>query len=365
MSFRGFVHDVLVSVARVDEPAATRPLPAWLVSLTRTSRAFSGGSNTVRERRVRPVRRRMPARGGLAVAMAVVVAMLVIPTAFAWGLRDSVYEPGGVGGPALSTASPPAVSVPPNPGFAPVYDTRIVIPGEDAGQPTVSGVDLRRPALRAAAKDLTVTARTTATTIRVGPAIRGASLAPAQSAPAACAQAIDRTPFPANNVFSAKRDLRFCLLLPPVSETDDLLVAITVEDVAAAGSITLRLTAWTVEAQFAFGTSVAAPRCATLSGTGTRPAGGEVALFIRAENSTDHYYERMVTFDTRDHWTATAVIGGPEDSGVAFVLSAVEVTAAEAAVLRSHDGSPYAVTTRPGRVLDEQRVIRTGDVGDC
>ncbi|HEV7709684.1 MAG TPA: hypothetical protein VGP16_15920 [Asanoa sp.] len=363
MSFRGFVHDVLVSVARVDEPVATRPLPAWLVSLTRTSHAFSGGSATVIER---PVRRRLPARGGLVLAMAVVVAMLVIPTAFAWVQRDSVYEPGGIGGPALSTASPPAVSVPPNPGFSLAYDTRLVIPGEDAGRQTVTGVDLRRPSLRTTANDLTVTARTTATTIRVGPKIRGAYLSPAHNGPAACAQAIDRAAFPADNVFSAKRDLRFCLLLPPADETDDLLVAFTVEDVAANGSITLRLTAWRVEARFTFATSGSAPRCTTLSGTGTRPTGGEIALFIRNVSAPyDYYYEGIVTFDPRDRWTATVVLGVQTKHQLRFVLSAVAVTAAEAAALRSNDGRPYAVSDLPGTILAEQQVVRTDDSGAC
>jgi hypothetical protein len=276
-----------------------------------------------------------------------------------------VYEPGGIGGPALSTASPPAVSVPPNPGFTLAYDTRMVIPGEDAGRQTVTGVDLRRPSLRATANDLTVTARTTATTIRVGPTIRGANLSRERNGPAACAQVIEHAAFGADSVFSAKRDLRFCLLLPSADETDDLLVAVTVEDVAADGSLTLRLTAWTVEARFTFATSGSAPRCTTLSGTGTRPAGGEIALFVRDASTPDYYYEGIVTFDTRDRWTATVVLGVPTKRHLRFVLSAVAVTAAEAAALRSNDGRPYAVSALPGPPLAEKQVFRTDDSDAC
>ncbi|GIF47980.1 hypothetical protein DFJ67_7478 [Asanoa ferruginea] len=387
MSVRDFVHDVLASVARVDEPftraSAARPLPAWLVSLTRTSRAFAGRSGAVggwpadlsaavtRDTPAfghtagRRVPLRMPARGGLAVAMAVVVAMLVVPTAFAWGLRDSVYEPGGVGGPALPTASPPQVDVPPDPGFQPKYDTRIVIPGADAGKPRTTHVDLHQGVIRAAARDLTVEARGTTTTITAARQIAGANLSPDQDQPADCLRAIEAAPFAGGQPVSGKRGGRFCLHLPATDESLSLVVHITVEDVGADGSLTLRLVAWTVTAPIAFSASTSLPMCATLTGTGTRPADGEVALFVRSAADLGYYYEQVVTFDVRGRWTATVRLGGPEDVGRAFVLAAVAVTPAEAAALQSTAGGPSAVPTLPGEVLAQRQVIRTADAGTC
>jgi hypothetical protein len=298
--------------------------------------------------------------------MAAVVAMLVVPTAFAWGLRDSVYEPGGVGGPALSTESPPPVSVPPDPGFSPKYDTRIVLPGADAGRPRTTRVDLREGVIRAGARDLTVEARGTTTTITAGRGIAGANLSPDQDEPADCLRAIEAAPFAGGKLVSGKRGGQFCLSLPATDESPGLIVLVTVEDVAADGSLTLRLVAWSVTVRFAFGASTSLPMCATLSGTGTRPADREVAIFVRAVATPRYYYEQVVRFDPRGRWTATVRLGGPEDIGTAFVVAAVTVTPAEATALRATAGSPYAVSTLPGEVLAEQQVNRTtADTGTC
>ncbi|WP_155372298.1 hypothetical protein [Catellatospora vulcania] len=107
------------------------------------------------------------------------------------------------------------------------------------------------------------------------------------------------------------------------------------------------------------------PRCADLTGRGSKPPGREVGLFIQRPGDPKYYWEKLLKFDG-DTWRAErVVIGTTGDSGKDFTVVLVPMSVQAVVEFRKHDGTAYAVENPPVAPITTFRVTRTTTPGPC
>ncbi|WP_144118770.1 hypothetical protein [Catellatospora sichuanensis] len=116
---------------------------------------------------------------------------------------------------------------------------------------------------------------------------------------------------------------------------------------------------------FQLTSAAAVPRCADLTGQGSKPPGREVGLFVQRPGDPKYYWEKLLKFDG-DTWRAErVVIGTSGDSGKDFNLVLVPMSGQAVAEFSKHDGTAYAVENPPVAPIATFRVTRTTTLGSC
>lgn len=107
------------------------------------------------------------------------------------------------------------------------------------------------------------------------------------------------------------------------------------------------------------------PQCSDVTGSGARPEGREVAMFVQVPGDTRYYWEKKLDFEGTSWRVPRVVVGAPADSGKLFHLVLVPVTTRALVEFQQHDGTAYSLEILPAEPLARFAVTRNDQLGNC